>query len=120
VVGIVNTLIGIVGFPVLYYFLHAFFTYNILLVLNWGFNTGLAFVLHRFITFQSCGIPYHETMRFLILSLVILGINLAIMNIFSFLTVTHPVLAQFLISIVLSAALMVLNYVGLSRLVFKK
>jgi putative flippase GtrA len=119
VVGCLNTLVGIGSFPALYWALSDLLGVSALLVLAWIVSTSFAFISHKIVTFKSGGDYRHEGMKFLILSLVALGISLAVMNVVTRLTHAHPALVQLATSVGLAAALMILNYVGMSRLIFR-
>jgi putative flippase GtrA len=120
IVGCFNTFIGIISFPVLYWSLGTRLGVNMLLVMGWIVSMAFAFLTHKLFTFKSHG-PYHrESSKFLLLGLVILGINMIVMNLVMGRTTIHPVLIQFIITTVLSITLMLINYFGMSRLIFKK
>jgi putative flippase GtrA len=119
VTGVVNTIVGVGNFPLLYWLLGNLASVNALLIAGWLISTTSAFFLHKFVTFKSSGSYHKESVKFLILSLVTLGINLLVMNGVMYFTKAHPVLAQLVISVVLSAALMILSYLGMNHLVFK-
>ena len=119
VVGGLSTVVGVASFPVLYWMLSPWIGVNVLLVLAWTISTAFAFFLHKFVTFQSKGVAHHEGAKFLILSLVILAINLVVMNVALRFTTAHPVPVQVATSILTAVTLMVLNYLGMNRLIFR-
>lgn len=119
VIGGINTLIGIGSFPLLYTLLHTFIGVNFLLVLSWLVSTAFAFLLHKLVTFQSGGAYHREAVKFFILSLIILGINLTVMNLALPISTTHPVTVQFFTSIVVTLCLMLLNFFGMGRFIFR-
>lgn len=118
IVGGVNTLVGIGSFPLLYWLFNGRIGINALLVAGWIFSTSFAFTLHRLVTFKSSGAYHHEGAKFLLLSLIILGINLTVMNLMLHFTGVHPVLIQFVTSVALTVGLMIFNFFGMKRFIF--
>jgi putative flippase GtrA len=119
IVGGLSTAIGIASFPVLYWMLSPWIGVNVLLVLAWAVSTACSFLLHKLVTFQSRGGAHHEGVKFLILSLGILAINLIVMNVALRFTTAHPVPVQVATSILTAITLMILNYLGMNRLIFR-
>ena len=118
VVGVINTLIGVASFPLLYTLLGDRFGINPLLIFSWIACTGFAFLLHKHVTFRSSGTAHRESVKFFVLSFTILAINLVVLNLTMALTTANPVAVQIATSLTLAIVLMILNYLGLDRLVF--
>ena len=117
--GGVNTLVGVGSFPALYWFLDRTFSVNVLLILSWIVSTAFAFISHKLITFESGGAYHWEGIKFFVLSLATLGINLLIMNIALSFTSFNPVVIQLVVSFVVAATMMILNYLGMNHFIFK-
>lgn len=118
IVGGINTLVGLAAFPLLYRVCGTPHNMNALLVASWLFCTFFAFVTHRHITFRSAGRARYEGGKFLMLSLCTLAINLVVVNAATHFFGANPALVQFVTSFMLSLILTVLNYFGMSRMIF--
>ena len=118
-VGGLNTIIGIGMFPLLYWRFSGLGV-NQLIFISYVLCTGIAFLTHRFITFQSNGTYRAEGTKFFILSTTLFLINISMMNLIMHFFATPPVPLQIGITLVLSCALMIANYLGMDRFVFKQ
>jgi len=118
VIGGLNTLVGIGIFPLLYWLLGKVLSVNALVVLGWTISTSFAFLTHKIVTFESKGKLHHEGVKFTILSLTTLGINLLVMNLALSFTTMNPVLIQILTSGAFAAIMLILSYLGMNYLIF--
>lgn len=118
VVGGLNTLIGMSSFPLLYWLFGNSLGVNFLLLVAWTLSTAFAFLSHKRVTFKSEGKMHHEGIKFLILSLATLGINLLVMNLALSLTHINPIIIQIFTSVVLAAIMLILSYLGMNHLIF--
>ena len=118
IIGGLNTIVGVGNFPLLYWLFGHILNVNLLVVLGWILSTSFAFLLHKLVTFESGGTYHKEGAKFLLLSLMTLGINILVMNIAIYVFKAPPVLVQIVIATVLSAALMIFNYLGMARFIF--
>ncbi|NDE89982.1 MAG: GtrA family protein [Alphaproteobacteria bacterium] len=120
VVGVINTGMGIGLYPVMNWLTQSTIDHNVLLVISYVICTISAFMLHRFFTFKSSGAYHKEAVKYIILSLVTFAVNYVVLNVALHYFNVSVNLVQIIISTVLSAALMLANYFGLTYLVFKK
>lgn len=118
-IGVINTIVGMGCFPVLYWWLTPAIEVDHLLVASWTISTAFAFLTHKYITFKSREFCHREMMKFMLLSLATLGINLAVMTIMTRSFHAHPVVVQVATTMVLSGVLMILSYLGMNHLIFK-
>lgn len=118
IIGGLNTVVGVGNFPLLYWLFGRVLNVDLLVVLGWILSTSFAFFLHKLVTFESEGAYHNEGAKFLLLALMTLGINILVMNIAVYIFKAPPVLVQVVIATVLSAALMVFNYLGMARFIF--
>ncbi len=118
VVGILNTIVGVITFPVLYALYGNKSTINLLLTVSSVLCAAFSYLTHRILTFESKGAYHVEIGKFGLLTLAIYLINLAVLNTVPMLTGVHPVVAQVATTFVLAAALMLLNYFGMNWFVF--
>lgn len=114
VVGVVNTVVGITVFPILYWLFIQYLEINVLLGISYVIGTLSAFGLHRLVTFESRGVTRVEGSKFFMLSGLTFLANLVLLNgLLPFLQL-HPIILQTAIAI----ALQVGNYLVMSRLIF--
>ncbi len=117
-VGGVNTIVGVATFPFLFWLSDGAVGNNALLIVSSVFCAVFAYFTHRILTFRSKGAYHVEIGKFLILTLVVYLINLAVLNTIPRMTGIHPVAAQVVTTMVLSVILMALNYFGMNYFVF--
>lgn len=114
IVGLINTMVGVLLFPLLYYFLNSLLSFNLLLAISYALCTASSFLLHKFVTFKSRGNTWREGIKFALLSSITYLLNLIALKFLLPLLPWHPVLVQTAIAIMLQAG----NYLGMNRLVF--
>jgi len=119
-VGITNTVAGVVSFALLYWIFRNVVKLNYLLFANWIINNIISFVLHKFITFEAGGSPYKQMQIFLILSLLSLASQLGASNLVRYYFDINPVIIFLVTNFVLAGIFMIINYVGMRRFVFNK
>lgn len=117
-VGLLNTAVGVLAFPFLYWIFRGRLGVNALLILSTIFCAGFSYSTHKILTFQSRGACHIEIGKFALLSFVVYLINLAVLNTLPDLTGIHPVIAQTATTLILSFILMMLNYFGMNYFVF--
>lgn len=120
VVGMINTCMGVGLYPLLDWLLSGALGPNQLLVVTYIVCTISAFALHRAFTFESRGSYRAEIVKYVVLSSATFAVNYALLNLALHTLPLSADIAQTIISTVLSAALMLANYLGLNYLVFKK
>lgn len=113
-VGGLNTLLGISLFPLLFWAIGDDVNMNLILVMSYVICTLFAFTMHKFVTFSSKGKSMQQGVKFISLTLVLLGINAVLLNAAIALTTLHPSIAQVIIAVSLQLG----NYVVLKRFVF--
>ncbi len=114
VVGIINTLVGILLFPLLYWVFGSSIAFNLLLAISYVLCTLSSFLLHKYVTFKSQGSALTEGIKFAILSGFTYILNVIILQVVLPLLPWHPVLVQTVIAVMLQTG----NYLGMNRLVF--
>lgn len=114
VVGIVNTLVGITVFPILYWAFIGYAGINTLLAVSYVLCTLSAFGLHKIVTFESRGRTHVEGPKFFLLSGFTFVLNLALLNGLLHVIPIHPVILQTAIAILLQIG----NYLIMSHLIF--
>ena len=114
VVGIVNTLVGITVFPILYWLFIGYAGINTLLAVSYVLCTLSAFGLHKIVTFESRGRTHVEGPKFFLLSGFTFLLNLALLNGLLHVIPIHPVVLQTVIAILLQIG----NYLIMNRLIF--
>jgi putative flippase GtrA len=115
-VGALNTALGLGLFPVLYFLFGQWADVNVILVASYVVCTFSAFTLHRNFTFRSTGGHISEGARFVLVTLALLGLNAALLNVTLHLTDWHPVVVQTVIAV----SLQLFNFFLLRKLVFRK
>ena len=113
-VGVFNTLVGVLLFPLLHWMFGDVVSFDVLLAISYVLCTASSFILHKYITFKSKGSAISEGAKFAILSAVTYGLNLIILHAVLPLSTWHPVLVQTIIAVALQLG----NYFGMNRLVF--
>lgn len=114
VVGLINTAVGVLLFPILYHFFSELVSFNVLLAISYVLCTLSSFLLHKFVTFKSQGNAWREGGKFALLSGVTYLLNLLALKLLLPVLPWHPVLVQTVIAVMLQAG----NYFGMNRLVF--
>lgn len=114
IVGIVNTLVGIAVFPVLYWLFIPYAGINALLGISYVLCTLSAFGLHKIVTFESRGRTHVEGPKFFLLSGLTFLLNLALLNGLLPVIPIHPVILQTAIAILLQIG----NYLIMNHLIF--
>jgi putative flippase GtrA len=114
VVGIVNTLVGITVFPILYWLFIGYAGINSLLAVSYVLCTLSAFGLHKTVTFESRGRTHVEGPKFFLLSAFTFMLNFALLNGLLYAVPVHPVILQTAIAILLQVG----NYLIMNRLIF--
>ena len=106
-------------FTLIYFIFKDHVVINILTAVGWLINNLFGFALHKFITFQSSD-PIHESMlRFLLLSLSSLFCNLVVLNLMLHFFEISPILSVYISTIIVVFIIMILNYFGMDRFIFK-
>lgn len=113
-VGIFNTAVGVLLFPLLHWFFGTLVSFNLLLGISYVLCTLSSFLLHKYVTFKSKGSTLSEGIKFATLSGVTYLLNLVILHICLPLVPLDPVLVQTVIAVLLQTG----NYFGMNRLVF--
>jgi putative flippase GtrA len=113
-IGLLNTLVGVSVFPLLYWVIGPTLNVNVILSVSYIFCTIFAFTAHKFVTFRSQGRTHVEGARFFIVSGVTYLLNVGLLNATLPLTPSHPVLLQLGIAI----ALQIFNFFILGKIVF--
>lgn len=113
-VGALNTLLGISLFPILYWIAGTYLNINIILTASYLICTLFAFTMHKFVTFGSSGKSGHEGAKFVLVTAILWGINLVLLNGILFYATVNPVIVQTLIAVSLQLG----NYIVLKRFVF--
>ena len=113
-VGVFNTLVGVLLFPLLYWMFETSIPFNVLLAISYVLCTLSSFLLHKYITFKSQGSAVTEGIKFAVLSGFTYLLNVIILQVALPLLPWHPVVVQTIIAVALQAG----NYFGMNRLVF--
>jgi len=115
-VGIGNTIVAFIAFPILYWISSGALNLNILLLISAVFCTLFSFISHRFVTFESRGRVHYEVLRFFVLQGAVYLLNVVLFNTLLHVTQIHPVILQALIVI----GLLAVNYIALNSYIFPK
>lgn len=117
-VGITNTVAGVVVFAVLYWIFEG--PINVLLVINWIVNTLLGLVLHKILTFEVGGSLSKQLPKFFALSLLSLGTHIGVLSVVRAVVEINPVVVVLITNFALAGVFMIINYFGMHRFIFKK
>lgn len=119
IIGFLNTLGGMFLFTLVYFLLEDTVEINLLTALGWLLNNILGFIFHRSVTFESSD-PIRQSMpKFFLLSFSGLAFNLIVLNIVLHFFNLSPIVILCISTIMMSFIIMVMNYFGMDRLVFK-
>ncbi|MBY0429272.1 MAG: GtrA family protein [Alphaproteobacteria bacterium] len=113
-VGIFNTLVGVLLFPLLHWMFGEHVAFDLLLAVSYVLCTLSSFLLHKYVTFKSKGSAVTEGIKFAALSGFTYVLNLIILHLVVPLLPWNKVLIQTIIAVALQAG----NYFGMNRLVF--
>ena len=113
-IGLLNTIVGVSVFPLLYWMIGRTLDVNVILIVSYIFCTMFAFTAHKFVTFRSQGRTHVEGVRFFIVSGITYLLNVGLLNAALPLTPSHPVLLQLGIAVTLQ----IFNFFILGKLVF--
>jgi putative flippase GtrA len=114
VVGLFNTGIGVLLFPLLYWLFGTKETWDFWLQVSYVLCTTSSFLLHRFVTFRSTGPFWNEALKYAILSGFTYVLNIIILKL------VWPLLPwdKMITQIIIAVALQVGNYFGMNHVVF--
>lgn len=115
-VGAFNTVLGLGLFPLLYWLIGSWIGVTTLLTTTYIICGLTAFGLHRNITFASKGQVKSEGIKYLLVTVVMWGINVVLLNAAIRFTALSPALAQPIIAILLQVG----NYVIFKHFVFSR
>lgn len=113
-VGVFNTLVGVLLFPLLYWMFSDQLSFDLLLAISYVLCTLSSFLLHKYVTFKSKGSAVTEGIKFAALSGFTYVLNVIILHLVVPLLPWNKVLIQTIIAVALQAG----NYFGMNRLVF--
>jgi len=113
--GMLNTLVGLATFPILYYMLSGYaLHYLVLLCISQAVCIPFAFVTNKFLVFRTKGNYVHEFLKFLTFHLSYFVANLVALPLMVNLFSLNPVIAQSLFAIMV----IVSSYFWHSRITF--
>ena len=106
IVGVINTLFGLLVFPVFFYFFNSF-TPNYLYILTLSTSTSIvfSFMTLKFFVFNTKGKIINEFMKFLIFHLIVFIVNLIALPLLVNYVINDPIISQtiFLIFVIFSS-----------------
>ncbi|MDG2171215.1 MAG: GtrA family protein [Gammaproteobacteria bacterium] len=113
--GAINTVIGFITYPAIYFFFSNNFSYIEVLYISFIISTHFAFLTTKYYVFKSPGSIHKEYIKFMIFHLLILGVNLIFLPIFVEIFLIHPSISQIIFSVIL----MLLSYFWHLKITFK-
>lgn len=120
VVGGLNTLAGLAGFPILYWLFGSVLHVNALIVINWIINNTIGYLLHKTITFGSKEASFKQIHKFFVLSLISLVANLIVMNLVLYYVKVNPIIVLYGTTFMLAVLFMFINYFGMDKFIFRR
>jgi len=115
-VGALNTVLGLTLFPVLYWLVGKWVNVNIILTFTYIICPLFAFSMHRTVTFGSKGQVDAQGIKYLIVTVIMWGINVVLLNTMLHYTSLGPIIAQWIIAILLQLG----NYFLFKHFVFRQ
>ncbi len=92
--GVINTFLGFVTYPILYYFFSNYLTYMEILYLSFFICTQYAFFTTKYYVFRSKKNFIKEYLKFMMFHFLMLAINMVYLPIFVEILFIHPSISQ--------------------------
>ena len=116
-VGGINTLWGVVSFPVFYVLLERFgFHYIVILTLAYFFNTVFAYTMQKLFVFRTEGNAFKEFLKFGSLQIAFYLTNVLVLPVFVELFKVQPMIAQTAFALTLA----VISFIFHDKVTFKQ
>jgi putative flippase GtrA len=117
IVGGINTVIGVVTFPILYFlFKGTELHYMAVLVLSQFLCVTSAFITNKYLVFRTSGNPLHEYLRFGAFYWIYFASNLLLLPIAVEVLKVNTVVAQ----VIISVAIVIISFYWHSAVTFRK
>ena len=101
-IGSLNTLVGILTYPILFYLLTpSIFSYIEILYINFFITTLFAFVTTKYFVFRSDNSFAHEYIKFIFIHILFLFINIYLLRMLVEDYLIHPVVSQISITVII-------------------
>ncbi len=101
-IGSINTFVGVITYPMLYYILYPYhFDFIDILYLSFVITTSFSFVTNKFFVFKSESGPIYEYFKFISIHIIFLLINVfalkTLVNDYRY----HPVVSQLFLTLII-------------------
>ena len=101
-IGTLNTIVGILTYPILFYSMTpSMFSYIEILYINFFITTLFSFVTTKYFVFRSDSSFVHEYIKFILIHILFLFINVYLLKMLVEDYSIHPVISQIIITIII-------------------